>query len=122
MSAMQKALTQIVQGTVIVAIAILLTAPASTAGEVGSPVPTINTITPPTQLDTARTNIRANDYFDVVGRLNLIKSNLVVIGNRKLTVKPGLGLSGVRRYNLVGANLDEKGNVVALKKITDAPN
>jgi hypothetical protein len=118
----KNAYSRMVRWTLMTGIAGLFMVPVCLAGQTGKAIPAIRTITPVTELDASRTNIRAENAFDVVGRLNLIKSNQVVIGNRKLTVKPGLNLSGIGKYNLVGANLDQDGNVVALKKISDEPN
>jgi hypothetical protein len=92
------------------------------SGQAGRTAPAIRTITPVTELDISHANIRAEDNFDVVGRLNLVESSQVVIGNRKLTVRPGLNMSGIGKYNLVGATLDKHGVVVALQKISDEPN
>ena len=118
----KNAYSRMVRWTLMTGIAGLFMVPACLAGQTGKAIPAIRTITPVTESNASHTNIRAENAFDVVGRLNLIKSNQVVIGNRKLTVKPGLSFSGVGRYNLVGATLDEHGNVVALEKISDEPN
>jgi hypothetical protein len=122
MSFKRNAFAWIARWTMTTGIAGLFLVPACLAGQNGKAIPAIRAITPVTELDASRTNIRAENYFDVVGRLNLINSNQVVIGNRKLTVSPGVSLSGIGKFNLVGANLDKHGNVVELEKISDEPN
>ena len=67
-------------------------------------------------------NIRAEDYFDVVGTLNLIESNRVVIGNTELGLAGGTRTSGVSLYDQVGARLNKKGEVTSIEVISDIPN
>lgn len=67
-------------------------------------------------------NIRAEDYFDVVGNLNLIESSRVVIGNTELQLAGGARTSGVSLYDQVGARLNKKGEVTSIEVISDIPN
>jgi hypothetical protein len=122
MSAKQHTFARIAQCTVMIGIAGFCLAPVCLAGQAGRTTPTIRTITPVTELDISHAHIRAEDNFDIVGRLNLIESSQVIIGNRKLTIEPGLNMSGIGKYNLVGAILNNHGVVVALQKISDEPN
>jgi len=82
----------------------------------------IRTITPMTELSTFNPNVNAADYFDVVGILNSIDGNQVTIGDRQLTLAPGVSTYGLSQYNLVGANLDSAGRVVALELVSKKPN
>lgn len=92
---------------------------AAGPGEVGS---TIRTITPMTEVGSHPSNLNAADYFDLVGRLNKIEGNQATIGDRALTLAPGVSTSGVSQWNLVGANLNNAGEVVVLELVTDNPN
>jgi len=67
-------------------------------------------------------NVRAEDYFDIVGTLNLIESGRVIIGNTELQLAGGANTSGVKQYNQVGAHLNKKGEVTAIELISDIPN
>jgi hypothetical protein len=83
---------------------------------------TIRAITPITELSTFNSNINAADYFDIVGILNSLDGNQVTIGDRQLTLAPGVSTYGLSQYNLVGANLDSAGRVVALELVSEEPN
>jgi len=67
-------------------------------------------------------SVRADDYFDIVGTLNLIESGRVVIGNSELQLAGGARTSGVSLYNEVGAHLNQKGEVTKIVVISDIPN
>ena len=82
----------------------------------------IRTITPMTELSTYNVNVNAADYFDVVGVLNNIDGNQVTIGDRQLRLAPGVSTRGLSQFNLVGADLDSAGRVVALELVSDEPN
>jgi hypothetical protein len=114
--------SRMLRWTLTTGIAGLFMAPACLAGQTGRTIPAIRPITPVTPSDNASAHSRAANFINVVGRLSLINSNQVAIGNRKFTVGRGVDLSRFRNYNLVGATLDEHGNVVALKLISDEPN
>ena len=66
--------------------------------------------------------VRAEDYFDIVGTLNLIESSRVVIGNTDLRLAGGANTSGVSQYDQVGAQLNKKGEVTAIELISDLPH
>jgi hypothetical protein len=107
----------------LVIIALFLT--ATSIGAASGPkhsTSAIHTITPMTEISTYNPNVNAADYFDVVGILNSIDGNKVIIGDRQLTLAPGVSTYGLSQYNLVGANLDSAGSVVALELISDKPN
>lgn len=67
-------------------------------------------------------NVRPEDNFDIVGTLNRIESNRVVIGNSKLRLASGASTSGVSQYDQVGAQLNQKGEVTAIELISDIPH
>ena len=67
-------------------------------------------------------NVRAEDYFDIVGTLNLMESRRVVIGNSELQLASGADISGVSKYDQVGAQLNKKGEVTAIVLISDIPH
>jgi hypothetical protein len=70
----------------------------------------------------SRVNMRAEDYFDVVGILNLIESDRVVIGDRELTLTGSAKTYRVELYNEVGAKLNSDGEAVVIDLISDEPN
>jgi len=70
----------------------------------------------------SRVNMRAEDYFDVVGILNLIESDRVIIGDRELTLAGGAKTYRVELYNIVGAKLNSAGEAVVIDLISDEPN
>ena len=67
-------------------------------------------------------NVRAEDYFDIVGTLNLIESSRAVIGNTELRLASGADTSGVSKYDQVGGKLNKKGEVTAIELISDLPH
>jgi hypothetical protein len=67
-------------------------------------------------------DIRAKDYFDIIGTLNLIDGRRIVIGNTTLQLSGGANTSGVSLYDKVGARLNEKGEVSEIKIISDFPH
>lgn len=69
-----------------------------------------------------RVNVRVEDYFDVVGILNLIESDRVIIGDRELTLAGGAKTYRVELYNIVGAKLNSAGEAVVIDLISDEPN
>ena len=102
--------------------AILMGASIGLAGESGKSTGVIRNITPLTEMGSHRINANAADYFDLVGRLNGVEGNQVTIGDRQLTLAPGVGTHGMSQYNLVGAKLNGRGEVVALELISNEPN
>ena len=67
-------------------------------------------------------NIRAEDYFDIVGTLHLLEGSRVVIGNSELQLAIGARVSGVKLYDQVGALLKKNGKVKAIILVSDAPH
>lgn len=67
-------------------------------------------------------DIRPQDYFDVIGILNLMENDRVIIGDRALPLAPGVNTFQARQFNLVGAKLNRAGEVVAFDIISDEPN
>jgi hypothetical protein len=67
-------------------------------------------------------HFRAEAYFDVIGILNLIESDRVVIGDRELSLAPGVKNSRARQYDLVGAKLNNTGAAVVIDVISNEPN
>lgn len=79
----------------------------------------IRRITPIIELNAPAADIRAEDYFDVVGTLNLIESDRLIIGDRALSLSSTVKASGIKKWDHVGAKLNSAGEVVALVKLTD---
>jgi len=92
------------------------------AAEPGRTNRKIRTITPMREVSIHRSNLNAHDHFDVVGVLNLYDGNRVTIGDRELTIAPGVRTSRVAQYNLVGANLNKAGEIVVFELVSDDPN
>lgn len=67
-------------------------------------------------------NVKAEDYFDIIGTLNLIEGSRVVIGNTDLQLAGGASTSGISQYDQVGAQLNKKGEVTAIELISDLPH
>lgn len=82
----------------------------------------IRRITPMREMANYQVDVRAHDYFDVVGRLNLIENDRMIIGDRELNIAPGVNTSRARQWNLVGAKLNKAGEVMAFETISDEPN
>ena len=81
----------------------------------------IRSVTPPL-LQQLPSDVRAEDYFDIVGTLNLIENGRVVIGNSELRIAGGAKTSGLSLYDEVGAQLNRKGEVTEIVVISDIPN
>ncbi len=94
-------------------------APGCLASETGS---RIQQITPMEEVGSYQANIRAEDYFDVVGTLDLVENDRVIIGNRELTIAPGVNTSQAQKWNLVGVQLNQAGEVVVFETVSDEPN
>lgn len=101
---------------------LVITASTGLAAEPGKTSGKIRTITPMREVSIHRSNLNAQDYFDVVGVLNLIDGNRVTIGDRELTIAPGVRTSRINQYNLVGANLNKAGEIVVFELVSDDPN
>jgi hypothetical protein len=99
----------------------LLTASTSLAGDAAS-AQGLRSITPIREGGSYQRNVNAADYFEIIGVLNSIDGNQVIIGDRQLTLAPGVGTHGMSQYNTVGANLNNAGQVTALELISDEPN
>jgi len=102
---------------------IVITAFWPTAGAITAEAgQTIRQITPMREMANHQVDVRAHDYFDVVGRLNLIERDRMIIGDRELKIAPGVNTSRSRQWNLVGAKLNQAGEVVMFETISDQPN
>ena len=99
----------------------LLTASTSLAGDAGG-AQGLRSITPIRERGSHQRNVNPADYFEIIGILNSIDGNQVLIGDRQLTLAPGVGTYGMSQYNTVGANLNNAGQVTALELISDEPN
>ena len=82
----------------------------------------IRAITPMTEVGSHRSNLQAGDYFDVVGILNDVSGNRVTIGDRELTLAPGVRTSRANPYHVVGVKLNRAGEVVVFDLISDDPS
>ena len=67
-------------------------------------------------------NLRPEQVFDVVGSLNEVDGNRIVIGDRELVTASGVNAQGISTGSLVGAKLDNSGAVVAIETISDEPH
>ena len=76
----------------------------------------------PYELSAASTDVRAQHVFDVVGSLNAIDGNLIIIGNRQLTLTSTVSASGIALWTEVGAKLNQTGEVVALEIVSNEPH
>ena len=117
-----KALTMITRSLVWVVITGIWLASSCLAEETGSAAWAIQDITPMTEMSTLNTDIRAEDYFDIVGTLNLIEGNRVIVDDRELKIASGVSTSLVRQWNLVGIKLNTAGDVLVFEKLSDEPH
>lgn len=101
---------------------ILMAAPAGMAADSRHSRNRLRTITPMTEMSSYNPDANAADYFDLIGILNSIDGNQVTIGDRQLTLAPGVGTTGMSQFNTVGANLNRAGEVVVLVLVADEPN
>jgi hypothetical protein len=99
----------------------LLTASTSLADD-GDRTHGIRSITPIGERGSYQRNVNAADYFDIIGILNSVDGNQVIIGDRQLTLAPGVSTRGMSQYNTVGANVNNAGQVTALELISNEPN
>lgn len=67
-------------------------------------------------------NVRPEQVFDVVGSLNAVDGNQIVIGDRSLTLASGVNAGGIAKWSQVGAKLDHAGQVARLEIISDEPH
>jgi hypothetical protein len=82
----------------------------------------IRQITPMREMVNHQLDVRAVNHFDIVGTLNLIESDRMTIGDRELKIAPGVDTSRARQWNLVGAKLNQAGEILVLETISDEPN
>ena len=101
---------------------LLMLASTGLAADTGRAARAIRTITPMTEVSSHRSDLNPADYFDVLGRLNLIDGNRVTIGDRELTLAPGVRTSGIDQWNLVGAMLNNAGEIVVFELVSNDPN
>ena len=99
----------------------LLTASTSLADD-GDRTHGIRSITPIGERGSYQRNVNAADYFDIIGILNSVDGSQVIIGDRQLTLAPGVSTRGMSQYNTVGANVNNAGQVTALELISNEPN
>ena len=119
MSRKLNPLKMIIPGLLWAVIAGIWLTPGAFAAETGS---AIRQISPMGEMSASRADIRAEDYFDVIGILNLIEGDRMIIGDRELKIAPGVNTSRARQFNLVGAKLNKVGEVVVFETISDEPN
>lgn len=94
----------------------------SLAGEAGKSRPAIRPLKSVAEMGPSRMDLNAEDYFDIVGILNLVETGRIVVGNSELRIRSGVHRSGIELWNLVGVKLNKNGEVVVLEKISDEPN
>jgi len=82
----------------------------------------IRSITPLIEMSTLPEDTKAEDYFDIVGTLNLIEGNQVIIGNTTLELSGGVNTSDASLNDQVGVLLNKKGEVKAIAVVSDVPN
>jgi len=117
-----KTLKMITQSLVWVVITGIWLASSCLAEEISNADTAILNITPMTEGSTLNTDIRAEDYFDIVGTLNLIEGSRVIVNDRELKIASGVGTSRVRQWNLVGIKLNTAGEVMVFEKLSDEPH
>ena len=101
---------------------VILTAASGLAGNQDGDGATIRSITSMADTESAQIGVSSREYFDLVGILNQVDGNQIVIGNTEVTLASGVGTSGLALYNVVGAKLDTSGKVVKLALISNEPN
>lgn len=105
-----------------VALISTMTFPAGAVAETGNNGTTIRSITPMTEPGAHRSDISPEDYFDIVGILNVLENSRIVVGNSELTPASGLRTSHVALSNIVGVKLNQSGKVITIETIYDDPH
>jgi hypothetical protein len=101
----------------------ILTLPGSAAAKSGNAgTAAIHDITPMTEIGAHRVNIDAEDYFDIVGILNVLENDRIVVGNDELKPASGLNTAHVALSNTVGVKINRSGEVVKIETIYDDPH
>lgn len=101
---------------------VILTVTSGSAGDRYGDGTTIRSITSMADTENPRIEVSSREYFDLVGILNLVDGNRIIIGNTEVTLATGVGTSGLDLYNFVGAKLNTSGEVAILELISNEPN
>ncbi len=113
---------QLFRNVVLAGIMVAITATLGMAGDKADTGTTIKSITPMTETLDLKEIDDPYDYFDVVGFLNHVDGKRVIIGDRDLVLTNGASASGMNLSNIVGAKLNNAGEVVLLMLISNEPN
>lgn len=105
-----------------IAIFSILALPGGAAAGSGNAGTAIRDITPMTEIGAHRVNMNAEDYFDIVGILNVLENDRIVVGNDELRPASGLNTAHVALSNIVGVKLNRSGKVVRIETIHDDPH
>ena len=82
----------------------------------------IRRITPMFEMGSNQIDVQAENYFDIVGILNVLENDRIVVGNNELRPASGLRTSGVELSNTVGVKLNQSGEVVQMGLIHNDPH
>lgn len=105
-----------------IAVAGILGASDCLAAEVGKTAGTIRKITPMRSIGTHRANDQAEGDFDIIGILNQLESDRIVVGNNEMKPVSGLRTGDVKLSNMVGVKLNSSGKVVKIEVIYNDPH
>jgi hypothetical protein len=101
----------------------ILTLPGSAAAESGNAGTAIRDITPMTEIGAHGANMKnPEDYFDIVGILNVLENDRIVVGNSELKPASGLKTSHMELSNIVGVKVNKSGEVVKIETIYNDPH
>lgn len=79
----------------------------------------IRNISPVRDRGNPDSNLRPEQVFDVVGSLNSVDGNRIVIGDKELFTASDVSAQGIAISSQVGAKLNKNGQIVSIEKITD---
>ncbi|MGB9499059.1 MAG: hypothetical protein ACKVE4_04775 [Dissulfuribacterales bacterium] len=101
------------------AICVAEDAASDTEGSGIEPGVVFNKIQPPPEFDAGRIikSGNAEDFFDVVGEVNLIEDERIVVGDLEFKIAPGVHMSGIKRWSHVGLRFNKAGEVTACEKL-----
>lgn len=102
--------------SILVAIVLLQVRPEGAAAQQDS---RIRKITPPSRFEAHEINYvdLAKRYFAVIGRLDAVYENHIVVRDHSLPLSSSADISGVSIGTFVGAELDDEGRVTGLQRL-----
>jgi hypothetical protein len=86
--------------------------------------PVFTRINPPPEFDAGgiMDKGRPEDFFQIVGTVNLIEGRRIIVGDREFAIASGTSTSGVKRWSRVGLRLNKKGEVVVCERLRSEPH